>query len=343
MNASMTLMPLKKSYLKTEVRDPMYYSITDYKNILQGYEDRLNEDLRIQRMHRREVYRIIPSFKSLDDRIADISTEAAMRSVEGDDSSRSNAFSQIDLLSRQKLSLLKAAGFPDDYLEIHYSCPDCRDTGFIGTDKCHCLKQRLFNALYRNYPVFSKLEEENFDTFSYSFFSGKALESMHVIHDAAVEFTDRFAKNYTNMLFYGNVGCGKTFLTNCIAKALLDKGFSVVYLSAFQLFDILNAHTFRGREYNDDEVSAYSNLFECDLLIIDDLGTEILSSAVSAELFQILNSRDTMHRPTIISSNLSLQKLRDNYSERSMSRILGNYKLYKFEGNDIRLMKRRKS
>ena len=116
MNASMTLMPLKKSYLKTEVRDPMYYSITDYKNILQGYEDRLNEDLRIQRMHRREVYRIIPSFKSLDDRIADISTEAAMRSVEGDDSSRSNAFSQIDLLSRQKLSLLKAAGFPDDWI-----------------------------------------------------------------------------------------------------------------------------------------------------------------------------------------------------------------------------------
>lgn len=314
-----------------------------YSSIMQGYEDRLNDDKRLQRRRRQEIYAKLPDFKALDDEIADISTEAALRSIDGSNTAAADAISRIGVISEKKRLLLTAAGFPADYLEMHYTCPYCNDTGFVGREKCRCLKQRIIDALYRRYPAFSRLREENFNTFSFEYFSGSSLEEMKVIHAAALDFVNKFANTYENMLFYGNVGCGKTFLTNCIAGALLDKGFSVVYLSAFQLFDILNAHTFRSRDNTAASEDLYTNLFSCELLIIDDLGTEILSSAVSSELFQLLNSRDISQLSTIISSNLSLQKLRDNYSERSMSRILGNYKLYKFEGNDIRLMKRRKS
>ena len=216
-------------------------------------------------------------------------------------------------------------------------------TGYIGTEKCHCLKQRLIDIRYFQSNIMEKLSSENFDTFSFDYFDGEALSEIKRAYNASLDFTEKFASEYNNMLFYGNVGCGKTFLTNCIAKALLDKGFSVVYLSAFQLFAILNTHTFDSKNEDDDGRRNYDSLFVSDLLIIDDLGTEIMSSAVSSGFFQILNERGLRHRSTVISTNLSLGQLRDNYSERSLSRILGNFSLYKFSGADIRIKKARKS
>lgn len=317
-----------------------------FRKIMQEYAVRRDEDLRMQRIHRNEVYSTIPECRDIDSSIADISADSVVRELSGGPDSINavnNAKNAISELSRKKAALIASAGFPPDYLDIRYVCPDCMDTGYIGTEKCHCLKQRLINEMYRQSNILSRLKEENFDTFSFEYFSGNTLDEMKQIHRASVEFVSQFKEYYRNLLFYGNVGCGKTFLTNCIAKALLDKGFSVVYLTAVQLFDILNAHTFRSAKTPDNSASSYDDLFSCSLLIIDDLGTEILSSAVSSELFQILNSRDLKKASTIISSNLSLQQLGDNYSERSISRILGNYDIYKFEGEDIRLMKRRKN
>ena len=140
------------------------------------------------------------------------------------------------------------------------------------------------------------------------------------------------------MLFYGSVGCGKSFMSNCIAKALMDKGTPVTYVSAMKLFDILSAHIF-GRQTAG--AAEYEMLYSCPLLIIDDLGTEIGSSAVSSGLFDVLNERDLKSLSTIISTNYSMAELKDKYSDRAFSRLLGNYDIYRFSGEDIRLKKRR--
>ena len=315
-----------------------------FREIMQGYSQRQRERKNIVSGRRSHIYKVVPGYKEADDRIADISTEAAIATIEGDEGAKKRAEEEISRLSAEKEALLKAAGFSSDYLDPPYVCPDCKDTGYIGSEKCHCLKQRLIDGVYSRSDIYPKLSEENFDTFSFEYFSGETLKEMQDIYKLAKNFTDTFANTYSNMLFYGNVGSGKTFVSSCIARELINKGYSVIYVTALRLFELLNAHTFRKNteEYDED---MYDSLFSCSLLIIDDLGTEVLNSAtvISSELFQILNERDNSRRSTIISSNLSLEQLKDNYSERSFSRILGGYELIKFNGNDIRLMKRRQA
>jgi len=322
----------------------MSYNGSIFREIIKEYEIRRREHEKEKDSRLREIYAKLPDYKAIDDKIADISTEAAILSVEGDSFVIREASKKISELSARKEELLIQAGFPRDYTKLKYTCPDCKDTGYIGSSKCHCLKQRLIDASYRQSDIYPKLNDENFDTFSLEYFSGDTRDEMENIYKLARNFTDTFANTYTNMLFYGNVGSGKTFISNCIARDLIDKGYTVIYLTALRLFELINDHVFRriGSEYDDE---AYMSLFNCPLLIIDDLGTEVLNSATvtSSELFQILNERDNSHKSTIISSNLSLEQLKDTYTERSFSRILGGYELIKFNGNDIRLMKRRQA
>ncbi|MCR5486449.1 MAG: ATP-binding protein [Lachnospiraceae bacterium] len=309
---------------------------------MQEYEERRARSERLQRKRREEIYQAIPLYRELDHKIADISTEAATKLILGDSQAPVEAESEISEITRKKNELLAQNGFPLDYLEPVYVCPDCKDTGFIRHEKCHCLKQRIIDGMYRRSDFYPKLKEENFDTFSFDYFSGDVLAEMKQIYKIARSFVDRFANDYTNMLFYGSVGNGKTFLSNCIAKALMDQGYSVIYVTALRLFDILNSHVFRSRD-PDYDAESYNNLFQCSLLIIDDLGTEGVYSAtmVTSSFLEILDERDMAHRSTLISSNLSFDALKEAYEERSFSRLLGNYEVIRFNGPDIRLMKRR--
>ena len=321
----------------------MTYSHRQFNEIMSSYEEKRRKNRSLSDARKKEVYERIPSLKTIDEEIADIGTEAAIKGItEG--SSAESSVKRIDELSAKKTSLIKNAGYDPSYLQPIYDCPDCRDTGFVNGARCHCLKQKIIDVMYRQSDIYPKLREENFDTFSYEYFSGDTLIQMKKIRALAQDFVDTFAKNYVNMLFYGNVGSGKTFITNCIAERLISEGYSVIYLTALRLFELLNGHVFRrnGSVFDED---SYNSLFDCSLLIIDDLGTEVMNSATvtAAELFQILNERDNARKPTIISSNLSLEQLKDNYSERSFSRILGGYELIRFTGEDIRLKKRRQA
>lgn len=321
----------------------MIFSHRRFDEIMSSYEETRRRNRSLSDERKKEVYGRIPALKEIDEQIADMGTAAAIESItEG--KSTEESIKRIDELSAKKASLMKASGYDPSYLLPVYDCPDCRDTGFANGKRCHCLKQKIIDVMYRQSDIYPKLREENFDTFSFDFFSGDTLIQMKKIRALAEDFVDSFAKNYTNMLFYGNVGSGKTFITNCIAERLINEGYSVIYLTALRLFELLNGHIFRrnGQPYDED---AYNSLFDCSLLIIDDLGTEVMNSATvtAAELFQILNERDNARKPTIISSNLSLEQLKDNYSERSFSRILGGYELIRFTGEDIRLKKRRQA
>ena len=152
-------------------------------------------------------------------------------------------------------------------------------------------------------------------------------------------FADDFGKRYENVLLYGSVGVGKTFLTNCMAKEILDKGYSVIYFTSMRLFDTLSRELFQYGENGSWDIQ--KDIFTCDLLIIDDLGTENVNSFVASRLFDILNERDIRRRSTIISTNLTFEELGGRYTERNFSRIFGNYIILHPDVEDIRIRKRR--
>jgi DNA replication protein DnaC len=151
-------------------------------------------------------------------------------------------------------------------------------------------------------------------------------------------FIADFDNKPKNLFFYGDTGVGKTFLSNCVAKELLEQGKSVIYFTAFQLFDILSKGVF---ERDADAIAAHQNIFDCDLLIIDDLGTEFANSFTTSQLFLCVNERILRNKSTIISTNLDMNQIVDIYSERTLSRIISNYSIIKLFGDDIRIKKRR--
>ena len=232
------------------------------------------------------------------------------------------------------------AGFPEDYLSPIYDCPDCHDTGYIGNQKCHCFKQAIINMLYEQSGIQKMLEEENFSSLSYDYYQGQDLERFKRNVSIAQNFVKTFNSDYHNLFFYGTVGTGKSFLSGCVAKELIENGHSVIYFSAAGLFDTLSKFKFDYK--NADELhKEYEDLFQCDLLIIDDLGTEYTNNLVNSELFSLINDRHLRQKATIISTNLSLEDFRNRYSDRIFSRITSNYEICKIAGPDIRMFKKR--
>ncbi len=301
------------------------------------YEKR-REEARYRALEaRREVAEKIPEYFEINDRITGIAMECANKVFEGDAGAVSKMNADIDALVARQKELLRKNGFPEDYLEEKYECNDCKDTGYInGTRKCHCLRQAIIRFIYRQSNIEDILQRENFDTLRYDLYTDAECEKMKGIIAKCREFSEKFGSEYRNILLLGNVGVGKTFLTNCMAKAIMDRGYSVIYFTSLRLFDTLSYGNESRRDVQDD-------IFTCDLLIIDDLGTETLSAFVASSLFDILNERDLRRKPTIISTNLSFEELGNRYSERSFSRIFSNYEMLRPDVADIRIRRRRSS
>lgn len=319
-----------------------------YHRLLRDYEDTRTRHLREQKLRREQVYKQIPELDTLDRQIAEASVSAARAALEGNSAALDSLAENNRRITEQKQQLLLAAGYPADYLELAYTCPDCKDTGFIGQEKCHCFKQALTFALSKSSTLSHLLEKENFDTFSFSYYDDITADSqlrltprenMKKIVADAKNFVENFESDPRSILIYGNTGVGKTFLTNCIARALLDTPHHVVYMTAHSLFEAFEAHRF---DYNEQpEVnSLYQYIFQCDLLIIDDLGTELSNAFTNSMLYTCINERQLHEKSTVISTNLSLEQFRDRYSERIFSRITGGYTLWKLIGKDIRVLKR---
>ena len=309
---------------------------SDFRDIKAEYEKIRSRNESVREERKREVALKLPKIKELEDKAAEAASFYGRKSIAGDDTALSSLHDELERIAGEKRELLVSAGFSPDYLKPIYDCPDCRDTGYTGEEKCHCLKQRIINALYRQSHITAALERENFESCDMERFSGESRQKMEKVYSEAKEYVKTFATSYRNMLFLGSVGGGKTFLANCIAKALLDKGYSVIYFSAFRLFELIADNIFRSDD-PEERGGFFSNIYDSDLLIIDDLGTENTNSFVATQLFNILNERNIRRRSTIISSNLSLETIKDMYSERSLSRIIGNFELYYFTGEDLRM------
>ncbi len=324
----------------------MPLSNTQYDEIIRTYDARQLRNKREQEKKLRYAYQKIPRLREIDDAIASCSVTQAKKMLDGDALALSDLKAKIADYRAEKQELLTRYDFPDNYFEPSYTCRDCKDTGFIDGKRCHCFRQAAINLIYEQSNLKEVLLKENFSTFSFEYYSdtqvnpATGLSSLETAKDAVAKcraFIRDFDNEFSNLYFYGDTGIGKTFLSHCVAKELMDSGHSVIYFTAFQLFDILSKGVF---EKDEDAIAAHRNIFTCDLLIIDDLGTELANSFTTSQLFLCLNERILRKKSTVISTNLGMTQFADIYSERILSRISSYYTLIKLFGDDIRILKR---
>lgn len=320
-----------------------------YNQILREYDSRRLKDKHALDTRMKEAYRLIPELKELDEEIISLSAKSGRMALLGDDSSLRDLKSRLSQLEARKRELLVLGNLPANYLEMHYHCDKCKDTGYIGKEKCNCFKQAIADLMYSDSNIRAILAHENFSKFSFRYYSDdyidedlglSPLSNMQKVVAVCKNFIRHFNKNHDNLLLLGNTGVGKTFLANCIAKELLDRGNTVIYLTAFRLFDILEKYKFgKDEDSTYDASNQFDYILDCDLLIIDDLGTELNNAFTNSQLYLIINERLLRQKSTIISTNLSLTNINTNYGERVFSRIASSYLVQRIIGEDIRLHK----
>lgn len=319
---------------------------SQYDTILRTYEQKQLQTRNALDKRYATVCKQVPEYLKVQQQISELSVKQARKLLEGDDNALQELKLQIKDLAETSKKLLLSHGFSEDYLEPVYDCKDCKDTGYIGNQKCHCFQRAVIDLLYTQSNLKEILQRENFDNFSFDYYSANhtdpktgtsSLANIQKAYTVAREFVDGFGIESKNLFLYGDTGVGKTFLSNCIAKELIDNSFSVIYFSAFELFDTLAKSKF---DRDDDAEEMNEHIFDCDLLIIDDLGTELTNSFTVSQLFLCLNERLLRRKSTIISTNLTLDALVDIYSERTFSRITSNYTMIKLTGDDIRIKKK---
>lgn len=320
--------------------------INKYVNEILNEYERLQENAKLQQKQRtEEVHRKFPKIKQIDDKIKSIGFNIA-----------SSIFKEINIenyieeqkkaitdLRMEKAEILASNNFPVDYLDIKFKCSKCRDTGYILNEKCSCFRQKLIDKYYQQSNLKDILKKENFDNFQINYYSNTVdkdqgispRKNMEGIVNYCIGFYKDFDAINESLLFSGSSGLGKTFLSNCIAKELLDKGKVVIYQTSSNLIEILRTLRF---DENSDK-SQIEEIMNSDLLVIDDLGTESNTAYSHSELFNIINSRILSNKKMIISTNLTIGDIHSLYPERITSRIYGHFKIFEFFGDDIRIKK----
>ena len=317
--------------------------INDYQSkILDIYSKIRDDETNALIKRKNEIQKLYPEIFKIDMDIQKLSVKLSMSILKSQNAEQTLAEfrEKITDLRVEKCEMLVSKGYDPEYLNLHYRCPKCKDTGFIGVNKCSCYKQKLIKLYYKNSLLEDILKEKNFSTFNMNLFSPHKLgdekysprKNMENIYSYTLgEYIPNFNSINTNLLFYGNPGSGKSFLSYCIAKELLDNGFLVVYKTSDQLISDLRDVRFNNNYKLNDL------LINCDLLIIDDLGAEQTNDFAITELFNLLNKKLLQNKKMLISTNLFLPGITQVYSERIYSRLIGEFKLCKFFEEDIRI------
>lgn len=326
----------------------MALSNSQYDAIMRIYNQRQFQNKYQQDKRVKEIYRRLPQIRQIDDAISTQAVACGKRLLDGDLKAMEVLKRHLEDLREQKTVLLEANGYSRDYMELRYHCPDCQDTGYINGKKCRCFKREEISLLYAQSNIKEVLERENFSVFTFDYYDNREVipqigmtvaDYMKQVYGWCREYVEGFKEKGGNLIFTGSTGVGKTFLTNCIAKELIDRYQSVIYLSSNDLFDIFSKNKFH-YDTEEEMQDMYQHILECDLLIIDDLGTELNNAFVSSQLFYCVNQRLIRKKGTIISTNLSMDMLRDTYSDRISSRIVSQYSIIPLYGGDIRTKKR---
>lgn len=325
-------------------------AIENDNSIILELQRRRNESADLLESRKREIENLIPEIKILNKKITAnalaLSKEKMKKVLD------QNAIDELEgtrnRLIYEKNDLLIKNGVPENYLKPVYTCAFCKDRGYLENGKqCNCVKQLIINKTYSMSNIGDRLEYENFQNFDIDIFSDDIIpeeessqkDRMFEILTASEFFVYNFLhgnEENKNLLFYGRTGLGKSFLCSCIAKEIMDSGYTVIYQTSFTLMEIIEKYRFNRRECTPIDEANFRSLFECDLLIIDDLGTEMANSFTTSELFNILNDRIINNKKIIISTNIDILDMGSIYSDRILSRILGYFSIHKFIGKDRR-------
>ncbi len=324
------------------------------KIIAREYQDRRAKNAQRTQDCIDNTYRLHPRLKEIDQQLIQENAAIAIQIIQ-DGLSRQDS-PKKRLLEEQRNGYLHENEIPFDFDILQYTCPKCRDTGFVFTsvkEHCQCYHQFLIPLLLKD-SNFKNLSKYTFPQFNLSYFSDdpdpktyQSAESprkqMENIWEASKKFILHFEEeNAKNLFFIGKPGTGKTFLSGCIANELLIQGKSVLYLSSPELFESITEYRMLSNSFTPDPerfekaTRIYQCILECDLLIMDDLGTETIHANRQPELLNILNYRMNSNKKMIISTNLDLAKLLMLYDERVLSRIYGSFEMLRFFGKDLR-------
>ena len=332
----------------------------DLDFLLVEYEQKKRNAENDLEKRKKELYKKNPRLEEIENQINKISINKAKSILINKLSDNLSKKFDEDLinLKKEKEVILEKEKIDESFFKPKYECEKCKDTGYITSlnkksEMCSCLKQKLINISY-NKSNLSNLQKENFKNFNANIFSNQKdvekykmnispRENIKTIKKASENFINNFDNPDTkNLFFTGNTGLGKTFMTNCIANELLNRGKTVLYQTAPVLLETIIDNKFN--KYKTNDTNDFNNqVLEADLLIIDDLGTECINSMKLSELFTIINSRclnlNNKITKTIISTNYNIEKIFEIYEERIGSRIAGFYDIYYFFGEDLRLKK----
>lgn len=308
------------------------------------------ENQKLHELRKAEVYKKLPQLQEIDRLLRLLVINAVGFSLRsGKDPVRA-----IDEVSRESLALQKerkdiliSAGYPPDYIDEIYCCSICEDTGYIGCHMCDCLKTLYQEEMTAQLSNLFKLGNETFETFEFSYYSTtpdaavgvSPQEWMMTVYETCQSYAMHFGDQSVNLLFQGKPGLGKTFLSACIARVVSARGFSVVYETVVAALDTMEREKFR-KAGDSDQTAALRRFFDCDLMILDDLGTEMSSTFTSSALYTLINHRLIAGKKTVISTNLSFPELRRRYAPQLVSRLEGEYLTLTFLGEDIRQIKK---
>ncbi len=316
----------------------MGFSKENYRKIKEEYDGKYLRAEEAARSRRAEVHIALPEIEKIDRELASTGFRIFDATLRGETDKIEKINSENTALQKKRAEIMVTAGFAPDYTEIKYECEECGDTGTVGFSMCKCMKKKLVEASIESSGMSDLIRRQSFSNFSLEYYKNdpEAFKRMSKICNYLRGYAEGFdVKKSGNIAMFGGTGLGKTHLSSALAKEVIERGNDVYYISAMNMFADFEQRRF-GSSYSPESVGETEQYFTCDLLIIDDLGAEMINQFTVSCLYNVINSRLNHKKPTILSSNLTQDDFRRKYWDRISSRVFGEYLVLQFSGSDIR-------
>ncbi|MBR3963976.1 MAG: ATP-binding protein [Clostridia bacterium] len=292
-------------------------------------------------MRRSELWIRIPELREIDRRLSATGPRLMAISLRKSNETVAEVRADVEELSRRRAELLEAHGYPADYTDPHYECAKCQDSGYVDGKMCECMRRELILAGYESSGITRLMGTQRFDNFDLDFYRDTPATYNNMSY--AFETMRSYAQDFDpavspNLILFGGTGLGKTHLSTAVAKTVIDRGYDVVYTGAIGMLADFERARF-GNASGVESGNGTERYFDCDLLIIDDLGSEVSNQFTVSCIYNVINSRISLGRPTLISSNLNQKEIGERYWDRIASRLFGEYIPLVFSGKDVRKQK----